>query len=268
MLRKLPKPARYTLFGIAGLAGAALIGVIVYGLNVYFAPKTYAYDAFAISQYGDMTVFDGPRPGEMAVDFVAYDLDGKEVRLSDFIGKTVVLETGSITCPMFVGRMADMRGLVSEFPDVVFLIHYVREAHPGMNYPQPHTMEEKIAHARDLTTKEDETRTILVEELNGKGHQVYGGWPNSVYVIDPAGVIAYRQQWADPPLMREALQRLAQGEKVEELIARAKPPGADTMSRVMWRAGPDAMLDFSLNVPIVAIKHIIAGDVKLSDKKS
>lgn len=40
----------------------------------------------------------GPKPGEMAPDLSSSTLDGREVRLSDFLGRRhVVLQFGSVT---------------------------------------------------------------------------------------------------------------------------------------------------------------------------
>jgi hypothetical protein len=262
--RRLPKPVRYLAGGIAVIALIPVIGLLAYALFINLSPKTYAYDHFAPKQY-DFKSFDGPQPGEMAVDFTARDLEGNVVKLSDFVGKTVVLETGSITCPNFVGGLPRMRALAAEFPDVAFLIHYVREAHPGMYYPQPDTIEEKISHARDLASEEGEKRTILVEEIDGKGHQAYGGWPNSIYIIDAAGVVQYRERWAAPPFIREALNRMGAGISLADLHGKSKATMPPNMSRVLRRSGPDATLEAYMMMPVLAMEHFIEGDVAISE---
>jgi hypothetical protein len=60
-----------------------------------------------VMQY-DWDVFKGPRAGEHAIDFPLTDLDGNEVRISDFRGKWLVIETGSSNCSI---EHADMHKL-------------------------------------------------------------------------------------------------------------------------------------------------------------
>ena len=59
----------------------------------------YNYKRFRPSNY-DYGNFAGPKPGEEILDFTLRSLDGKEAKLTDFKGQWVVLETGSLTCPM------------------------------------------------------------------------------------------------------------------------------------------------------------------------
>ena len=53
----------------------------------------YNRPRFTVMQY-DWDVFKGPRAGELAIDYSLTDLDGNEVRLSDFRGKWMAIETG------------------------------------------------------------------------------------------------------------------------------------------------------------------------------
>ena len=83
-----------------------------------------------MSEY-DLGKFPGPKAGEPAVDFTLSTPDGKEVKLEDYKGKWVVIETGSITCSMYVKNVGGFAKLRQKYPDVEFLLVYVREAHPG-----------------------------------------------------------------------------------------------------------------------------------------
>jgi hypothetical protein len=71
--------------------------------------------------------------GELAPDFVLCDLDGGHVRLSDYRRRMpVVLEFGSITCPIVTGRAAKLDTLARDLEgQVQFLFVYSREEHPG-----------------------------------------------------------------------------------------------------------------------------------------
>ncbi|MHA2101614.1 MAG: peroxiredoxin family protein, partial [Candidatus Kariarchaeaceae archaeon] len=92
--------------------------------------KTYNYFHFNAKEE-TKSEFMGPDIGEIAPDFVAYTINGDEIRLSDYKGKTVVIESGSYTCPSFIGYINPMNKLSLQYSDVEFLVLYVREAHPG-----------------------------------------------------------------------------------------------------------------------------------------
>ena len=59
----------------------------------------YNYDHFGLD-HRTMDHLEGVSIGESAPDFTAMRLDGTTVKLSEFRGKPVVLETGSVSCPM------------------------------------------------------------------------------------------------------------------------------------------------------------------------
>ena len=64
--------------------------------------ETYNYPRFKMSNY-ELGYFPGPKAGEVIdYDYKLTDLDGNEVELSDYKGKWLVIESGSLTCPMYV----------------------------------------------------------------------------------------------------------------------------------------------------------------------
>jgi hypothetical protein len=141
--------------------------------------SAYNYKHFNAKDY-DLEAFPGPAAGEEAVDFNATTLDGKPVKLSEFKGKVIVLETGSITCPQYVSNIPAMNQLAEKYPDVVSLVLYVREAHPGSKTSAHRTLDEKTVWAHKATVEDDEGRIVLVDALDGKGHLAYGR-SSSVY---------------------------------------------------------------------------------------
>lgn len=110
---------------------------------------------------------------------------------------------------------------------------YVREAHPGENYPAPGSFEEKMAHARDFKRLEDIPWPVLVDDLDGTVHRAYGELPNSAYVINAEGRIAFKDQWASAPTLRTALDEL------RECAGRCAPV-AGGVERTMSMLGPMA----------------------------
>lgn len=78
-----------------------------------------------------------------------------------------------------------------------FFIVYVREAHPGENFPHHVLFEQKLAHAKKLRELERVEIPILVDDLAGTAHKAYGLLPNMVYLIDREAFIVYKSDWTD-----------------------------------------------------------------------
>lgn len=217
---------------------------------VYLAPR------FRVKEY-DWGVFVGPRAGEPAKDFTLVDFDGNEVKLSDYRGKWVVIETGSATCSMYVKNIEGMHQLRDEFPDVEFLVVYVREAHPGERLHQHKNFEEKKKAAHLLPKKYGEDRPILIDTLNGDMHRAYGVMPNVVYIINPDGVVHYRCNWATVDGVREALADRARLHRYEnaDMNKLKASRGMLTALWVMWTGGIVALWDFFIATPKLMRRH-------------
>lgn len=151
----------------------------------------YNYDHFGL-EHRVMDHLGGVRVGEPAPDFTATRLDGTHVKLSDFRGEPVVVETGSVSCPMYVSHVESMNALAFRFPDVVFLVLYMREAHPGRRIGAHRDATQKAAAARIVVDEEREGRTIVVDDLAGTAHRHDGAMPNTVHLIDADGIVAFR----------------------------------------------------------------------------
>jgi len=208
----------------------------------------YNYPNYTNSQYvyGDL---EGPMPGDVAVDFIATDLEGNAVRLTDFRGKVLVLTTASATCPMYVSKVNPMNELAKKRQDIVFLVLYVREAHPGKNMPQHESIEQKLEHAKLIKEEEQEHRLLVVDDLEGSAHKAFGAWPNMAYIIDINGVVQLRHKWVDPNALELALNQMDAGQPIDTIGFQMIPAPSDLMERVMNRAGEGAMKDFVLSAP-------------------
>ena len=220
-------------------------------------PDTYNYDRYKLSNY-DPAAFDGPKAGEPALwDFELTDLDGKPVHLSDYRGKWVVLETGSLTCGMYVKNLQRKEGvayLVDHYPDVEFLTIYVREAHPGSKQGAAEDLAEKIELAKHTKEAYRDPRTFLVDTIDGAMHRAYGAWPNMVYVFNPDGRVIYRCDWAFPHLIREVLDRRDEVHTTERKPIITAP--LTVMVPVVLRGGWDALWDLAIVLPLLTIKHM------------
>ena len=223
---------------------------------VYNSPR------FKVKQY-DWDVFVGPAAGEPAIDATLNDLDtGKEVKLSDFKGKWLVLETGSSTCSMYTKNIPDMESIEKDFPDVEFALIYVREAHPGERLHQHQDFNEKLAAARLLKPRYGEHRRILVDSMEGGYHLKYGAMPNTIYVIRPDFTVHYRCNWATADALREALtdrDNLHTQENADVKSLKASR-GMYTSLRTMWTGGLLALWDFVVAGPALARRHKLVDD--------
>lgn len=221
----------------------------------------YRNARFRVKDY-DWDVFVGPAAGDPAVDFTVTDFDGNEIRLADFHGKWVVMETGSATCSQYSKNIDNMDELVREFPEVEFLLIYVREAHPGERLRQHKSSDDKYRAARILPVKYGEKRRILIDTLDGEMHRAYGAMPNVVYIINPDGIVHYRCDWAFVEGIRNALTDRTRVHTVEH--ASLKKISASrkvwVAVRTMWTGGFLALWDFIVATPALYRHH------KLIDK--
>ena len=216
--------------------------------NKRFKPSEYAFDMFV-----------GPRAGEPLKDFTLTDLEtGKPIKLSDFKGKWVVVETASSTCSMYTKNIPDMKEIARDMSDVEFVVVYVREAHPGERLGQHNNMEEKINAAKIIAPRYGEHRRVLVDNYDGDFHRAYGAMPNVVYVIRPDGTIHYRCNWAAPHKVKEALEDRENFHTVEnaDLYTLRASRKKFHMLRTMWTGGIIALYDFVKGAPYVVGKHM------------
>jgi hypothetical protein len=203
-----------------------------------------------------LTAFPGPRAGELARDFVVYTTDGEVVALSDFRGQWLVVETGSLTCPMFARNVKPMNALAKKHSDVTFLVLYVRETHPGSKIGPHRDLAEKVRRAREAAEKYGDRRKFVVDDLDGRVHQAYGGFPNMVYVISPEGRIVWRCDWMTPAKLKDVLDHRTRVHP-EEHLDPGLPVFASTLGG-LWLGGWDAAWDFFRVLPELLRQHFQA----------
>lgn len=204
----------------------------------------YNYANFSLD-HRTMDRLGGVCVGEPAPDFSATRIDGTQVALSDYRGKPVVLETGSVTCPMYAGRIEAMNAMAYRFPEVTFLVLYVREAHPGERIGPHRSRADKVANARRAVDEDGEGRTVLIDDQVGTAHHLYGAMPNTVHVIDAGGIVVFRAMWNDPDAVAAALRLMRSGQDPGSVPARFRPAGGATLLRILHRAGRQALWDFA-----------------------
>src|SRR5438105_11966805 len=90
-----------------------------------------------------------------------------------------------------------------DFVDVI-----VRQAHPGPGAPTYRTFGEKRQDAARYQQEEAIPWTVLVDDLEGSVHQVYGSLADPTYLIGRDGRVAYYNMWSYMPSLHQAIGAL------------------------------------------------------------
>lgn len=85
-----------------------------------------------------------------------------------------------------------------------FLLVYIREAHAsdewvmpdnemsGISFPQPTTLDERRVAANACVADFELGMTTVLDRMDDPVSDVYGAWPDRLYVIDAEGRVAYQ----------------------------------------------------------------------------
>lgn len=169
-------------------------------------------------------------PGKSAPDFTAIDSTGKSHKLSDFKGKTVVLEWTNDGCPYVkkhygAGNMQALQKDASG-KGVVWL-SVISSAKGTQGYVEG-------LEADKLTADRKAAPAAVLLDPEGKIGHLYGATATPhMFVIDAKGIVAYAGAIDDKPTanaadiktarnyVREALTAVAEGKPVEVAATRA-----------------------------------------------
>jgi peroxiredoxin len=167
----------------------------------------------------------GPRTGAKAPDFSVVDVDGKTQKLSDFAGKTVVLEWTNHECP-YVRKhynSATMQKLQKDMTKDGIVWLTVISSPPGeQGYADATT-------ARNLTKTRDAAPSNVLLDPKGKMGRAYGAQTTPhMYIIDAKSTLVYAGAIDDKPsasssslngaksYVRQAISELKAGKPVSE----------------------------------------------------
>lgn len=136
-----------------------------------------------------------------------------------------------------------------------FVFIYTREAHPGEHYPAHRSIEQKLSHARAFKKEFGIDRPILVDDLVGTGHALYGTLPNMTYLIGRGGKVLFKADWTDAPTIETVLKyvlsaraRRQEGMRLAPFYAEFVGYRWSDMSKMregLARAGQQAVDDFA-----------------------
>lgn len=170
-----------------------------------------------------------PEIDKAAPAFTAKDAAGSEVSLSDFDGKTVVLEWTNHECPYVsrhygTGNMQRQQKAATS--DGVVWLSIISSAPGAQGHVSP-------AEADKLTGSRDAAPTKVLLDPSGKVGRAYGARTTPhMYVIDPSGELVYMGGIDDNPTawgdvkpgtkhyVEMALSNLAAGKTVDPAVTR------------------------------------------------
>ena len=160
----------------------------------------------------------GPDAGSPAPSIEIPETNGRQFDPSKYKGRVIVLEFGSMSCPVFRTHVQDMEKLkASEGPKAYFLIVYTREAFPagdknvernrneGINIADAVSLDDRKAQALETQSELRITTAMAVDSMDDAVSTAFGGFPNGAVVIGKDGKIAARQQWTNPDTLRAAI---------------------------------------------------------------
>ncbi len=190
------------------------------------------------------------KPGEPFPLFELITTDGERLVNSDLFGdKPVLFIFGSMTCPMTSSAAPSVQALFDQFGDRVnFVMLYVREAHPGEKITQSESIDEKLEIARALKKFYGIDWTVAADTIDGDLHRALDPKPNSAFLMDSNGTIAFRSLWAaDYAALRQALDAVTAGrtpgrnQSTAMIVPVTRAMGH--VQAVMERGGPQAVRD-------------------------
>jgi len=150
---------------------------------------------------------EGPALNDPAPDFTLATAAGQTTyQLSKLVGdKPVVLVFGNFTCGPFRALYPEVDDLHERYKDqAVFLMVYVREAHPldgwamesnataNVAVKQPTTLSERTTVCTEFCQRLKPTLPVVVDTLDDAAGHAYSGMPARLYVIDRQGKVAYK----------------------------------------------------------------------------
>ncbi|MCF6302513.1 MAG: hypothetical protein L3J13_04840 [Devosiaceae bacterium] len=222
---------------------------------------SYNYDKFSADEY-DLSNFAGPKAGDKAPDALFTMADGSFRRLLDFSEEFLVVELGSVTCPLFQSRRKTMAQLSIHYSQVKFVVLYIREAHPGAEIKQHAQMQDKYFSAQQLDDGNGDLREVLVDDIEGHAHRAYGSYPNAVFIINRNGCVVFTSDWNDAHATGRALKLLLAG-KPANVRSFFKPAHPKIGIETFKRSGKGAGLDFLKGFPILFWQNMIRRNLRV-----
>jgi Iodothyronine deiodinase len=158
--------------------------------------------------------------GSPVPDVKISELNGRAFIPRNYKGHVLVLEFGSLSCPVFRDQVQAMEKLRSaEGPRAFFLLVYTREAFPigdkdvqrnkdqGISVPEAKTLDERKTEAGQTLQTLQITMPMAVDSMDDAISNAFGTFPNGSVVIGKDGNIAALEHWTNPESLRRAIDQ-------------------------------------------------------------
>ncbi|PQO47932.1 M56 family metallopeptidase [Blastopirellula marina] len=158
------------------------------------------YSGKTIGEAAEQELFElrNLQPGSAAPDFIGNDPTGKQLQLSDFQGKYVLLNFWGSWCGPCIHKLPELEKLAADFPDRLVILG---------------VMSDTVENGAAAIDQHQVKFPNVIDGPHGEGKIVrqwnVNRWPTS-YLIDPEGKIALRP--AELETIRRELQRLTAAE--------------------------------------------------------
>lgn len=154
-----------------------------------------------------------------------------------------------------MGSVEPLKRLHSRWGERVrFVEVIVRQAHPGPGAPPYREQEEKLRHAEVYRRAHGLSWPVLVDDLEGAAHIVYGGLPDSSYILDAEGRVRFYGHWTHVPTLDRQIGRLLDEVGEGEGFDQDRRPHLLAPLAAGWPAlqpgFPQSYRDFELALPV------------------
>jgi len=184
----------------------------------------------------------------MPTHFTLQNLHGQSIATGDLVGKKAIIETASMSCPNYFKNIESMLELERQHPEYDFYVLYVREEHPGENFPSHQSLSQKAACAKKMNSQD--SRTILIDDVAGTLHRYMGAYPNSLYVVDHKGKVVFARYWNQPDELEIHLSGLVVTDSNDApSTTEPTPIQTTTLLKTLFRSGAQATVNYVSSLP-------------------
>jgi hypothetical protein len=195
-------------------------------------PKSSAWAEWYKDLYRDLgeRALQSGQPGQQVPELILHDMEGNYQQLSRcWRGHPALLVTMSLTCGQTRQQIRGLRQLSQRFEnDINTVIIYVVEPHPvnerspyadgiwvttknemaGIRCNQPRTVQERVELAHRMRQRFRLSSFTLIDTLDNRAWQAFGGAPNVAILVGCDGKIALKQGWFEATEMEHAITGL------------------------------------------------------------
>ncbi len=143
--------------------------------------------AFAVAAALSTSALASAPAGQPAPGFTLTDLSGKPVNLSDYKGRTVVLEWHNFECPFVQKhyRSGNMQSLQKKYANDVVWLAVSSTARTAFDYIEPAKVSRQLSEFGAAPAR------FLMDESGAVGMSYGARTTPHMYIIDPSGKVVY-----------------------------------------------------------------------------